>query len=162
MHIEAMRPAHWAEVKEIYEQGIATGNATFELNIPQWPDWDLAHLPFCRMVMIENGEVLAWAALTAVSNRCIYSGVAEVSVYVAAKWRGRGMGKKILQELILESERNNYWTLQAGIFPENKQSIKIHEQLGFRVIGTRERIGLMNGRWRDTVLLERRSQTVGI
>lgn len=162
MEIIEMLPEHWQSVKVIYEEGIATGNATFQTEAPAWEEWDAAHITNCRLVAVENNEVLGWAALTAVSGRCVYAGVAEVSVYVAAIARGKGVGKLLLHALINESEKHNLWTLQAGIFPENTASIKMHEACGFRVIGTREKIGKMNGVWRDTVLLERRSATVGI
>ena len=162
MQIEIMQPAHWLLVKTIYEEGIATGNATFQTTAPRWEEWDAAHIKNSRLVAIENGEVLGWAALTPVSGRCVYAGVAEVSVYVAAAARGKGIGKKLLQALIESSEKNNLWTLQAGIFPENKSSIKIHEACGFRIVGVREKIGKMNGTWRDTMLLERRSAITGI
>jgi phosphinothricin acetyltransferase len=162
MQIEIMQPAHWPSVKRIYEEGIATGNATFQTTVPGWKDWDDAHVKNSRLVAIDNGEILGWAALTAVSGRCVYAGVAEVSVYVAATARGKGIGKKLLQALIEASEQNNFWTLQAGIFPENESSIKIHEDCGFRIIGRREKIGQMNGIWRDTLLLERRSTVTGI
>jgi len=162
MQIENMQPAHWPLVKTIYEEGIATGNATFQTTAPGWEEWDEAHLKNSRLAAIENGEVLGWAALTPVSGRCVYAGVAEVSVYVAASARGKGIGKKLLQALIESSEKNNLWTLQAGIFPENESSIKIHEDCGFRLIGKREKIGKMNGTWRDTLLLERRSTITGI
>jgi phosphinothricin acetyltransferase len=162
MQIEAMQPAHWLPVKTIYEEGIATGNATFQTAAPEWSEWDAAHVKNSRLVAIENGTVLGWAALTPVSGRCVYAGVAEVSVYIAAAARGKGIGKKLLQALIESSEKNNLWTLQAGIFPENESSIKIHEDCGFRIIGRREKIGQMNGVWRDTVLLERRSIITGI
>lgn len=162
MEIIEMLPAHWQEVKTIYEEGIATGNATFQTEAPAWKEWDVAHITNCRLVAVENNEVLGWAALTAVSGRCVYAGVAEVSVYVATVARGKGLGKLLLHALIAESEKQNLWTLQAGIFPENNASIKMHEACGFRVIGTREKIGKMNGVWRDTVLLERRSATVGL
>jgi phosphinothricin acetyltransferase len=161
MQIEIMLPQHWPTVKKIYEEGIATGNATFQTTAPEWEEWDAAHVKNSRLVATENNEVLGWAALTAVSGRCVYAGVGEVSVYVAAAARGKGIGKKILQALITESEKNNFWTLQAGIFPENTGSVKIHEDCGFRIIGKREKIGHMNGLWRDTLLLERRSTTVG-
>ncbi|HRI22509.1 MAG TPA: N-acetyltransferase family protein [Panacibacter sp.] len=153
---------HWPEVKRIYEEGIATGNATFQTAAPEWEEWNNTHLATCRLLAVENNEVPGWAALTPVSGRCVYAGVAEVSVYVTASARGKGVGKQLLQALINESEQHNLWTLQAGVFPENTASIKLHEACGFRVIGTREKIGKMNGIWRDTVLLERRSKTVGI
>ena len=161
MEIIPMLPAHWEEVKRIYEEGIATGNATFQTAAPAWEEWNDAHLQTCRLVAIDNDTVIGWAALTPVSGRCVYAGVAEVSVYVAAAVRGKGIGSLLLRALIKASEKNNLWTLQAGIFPENKSSIKMHEANGFRIIGTRERIGKMNGTWRDTVLLERRSKVVG-
>jgi phosphinothricin acetyltransferase len=161
MHLETMLPLHWPSVKKIYEEGIATGNATFQTTAPAWEEWDAAHVKNSRLVAMEQDEVLGWAALTAVSGRCVYAGVGEVSVYVAATARGKGIGKKLLEALITESEKNNFWTLQAGIFPENAGSIKIHEACGFRVIGKREKIGQMNGIWRDTLLLERRSTIVG-
>lgn len=162
MKLVIMKPSHWEAVKEIYKEGIATGNATFQQSAPTWEEWNNSHLPHCRIVAKEGDGILGWAALTPVSGRCVYAGVAEVSVYVSNKARGKGLGKQLLQKLIEESEANGIWTLQAGIFPENVASIKIHEACGFRVLGTRERIGKMNGVWRDTVLLERRSKTVGI
>lgn len=156
-----MKPSDWEAVKEIYEEGIATGNATFQQSAPTWDEWNSTHLQHSRIVAKDN-NVLGWAVLTPVSGRCVYAGVAEVSVYVSDKARGKGLGKQLLQKLVDESEANNIWTLQAGIFPENIASIKIHEACGFRILGKRERIGKMNGIWRDTVLLERRSETVGI
>lgn len=155
-------PAHWAAVKQIYEEGIATGNATFQNTVPSWEEWDAAHLPHSRLIALYNESVVGWAALTPVSGRCVYAGVGEVSVYVSASARGMGIGKGLLQKLIAESEANGIWTLQAGIFPENSASLQIHHHCGFRTIGIREKIGKMNGRWRDTVLLERRSNLVGL
>lgn len=157
MEIRSMLPQDWEAVKKIYEEGIATGNATFQTEAPSWEDWDKAHAPSPRLIAEENNEVLGWAAITPVSGRCVYAGVGEVSVYVSANARGKGVGKKLLQSLIEESEKENYWTLQAGIFPENKASLSLHESVGFRTIGIREKIGKMNGVWRDTVLLEKRS-----
>jgi L-amino acid N-acyltransferase YncA len=162
MEIFEMKPDHWSQVKAIYENGIATGNATFQTSAPEWEEWNSAHVKTCRLVAIEDEKVLGWAALTAVSGRCVYAGVGEVSVYIDETARGKGIGKALLEELIKESEQNNFWTLQAGIFPENIASIKIHESVGFRIIGTREKIGTMNGVWRDTILLERRSVKIGI
>lgn len=162
MQIIHLLPVHWDAVKKIYEEGIATGNATFQTAAPGWEEWDRAHAAKPRFIAIDNNEVLGWAAITPVSGRCVYAGVGEVSVYVSEKARGKGIGKKILQTLIKESEKENFWTLQAGIFPENTASLAIHQSCGFRIIGTRERIGKMNGIWRDTVLLERRSNTTGI
>jgi len=162
MEIIPMLPSHWEAVKKIYEEGLATGNATFQTSAPSWEEWDTAHVSNSRLIAIDNDEIIGWAALTAVSGRCVYAGVGEVSVYVSEQARGKGLGKKLLDALITESEKNNFWTLQAGIFPENIASIKIHEACGFRTIGTREKIGKMNGAWRDTILLERRSNKVGI
>ena len=152
----------WKNVSEIYRQGIETGNAIFQQEIPTYTDWDNGHLKNCRIVAIKDNEVAGWAALTPVSGRCVYAGVAEVSVYVADKNRGHKIGHKLLEKLIIESENEKLWTLQAGIFPENIASLKIHEALGFRKIGHRERIGQMNGIWRDIILLERRSKLIGI
>ena len=153
---------HWPAVKAIYESGLATGHASFQTSAPSWEEWDAAHLKHSRLIAIRDNQVLAWAALTPVSGRCVYAGVAEVSVYVDAESRGQGLGEQLLQALIEESEANGLWTLQAGIFPENIASLKIHEKTGFRQVGVRERIGQMNGIWRNTVLLERRSKTVAI
>jgi phosphinothricin acetyltransferase len=161
MEIRTMLPQDWEAVKKIYEEGIATGNATFQTEAPSWEDWDKAHAESPRLIAEENNEVLGWAAITPVSGRCVYAGVGEVSVYVSANARGKGVGKKLLQSLIEESEHENYWTLQAGIFPENKASLSLHEAVGFRIIGIRERIGKMGNAWRDTVLLERRSKVTG-
>jgi len=152
---------HWRAVKNIYEEGIKTGNATFEQQSPDWETWNTTHLAHSSIVAMIDNEIAGWAALTAVSGRCVYAGVGEVSVYVAEKYRGKKIGNALLQELIKQSEQNNIWTLQAGIFPENKSSIKIHKANGFRMVGFREKIGLMNGVWRDTVLMERRSDVVG-
>ncbi|SDG87186.1 GNAT family N-acetyltransferase [Chitinophaga filiformis] len=162
MQIISMQAAHWEQVKTIYESGIATGNATFQTSAPSWEEWDKAHIQHCRLVAVENDTVLGWAALTPVSGRCVYAGVAEVSVYVAEAARGKGTGSKLMQALISESEGNGFWTLQAGIFPENTASIRLHEQHGFRQVGYREKIGQMNGIWRNTVLMERRSNVVGV
>lgn len=157
-----MQPHHWNEVSRIYEEGLRTGNATFQTSAPEWEEWDSSHIKTCRLLAVENENILGWAALTPVSGRCVYGGVAEISVYVSEDARGKGVGKSLLKSLIEDSEANGFWTLQAGIFPENIASIKIHESAGFRMIGKREKIGRMNGQWRDTVLLERRSKTVGI
>ena len=152
----------WANVASIYHQGIESGNATFEKDVPTWTDWEKGHISNCRIVAISDDEVIGWAALSPVSGRCVYAGVAEVSVYIAENHRGQKIGQKLLNELISESEREGIWMLQSGIFPENEASLKLHEKLGFRRVGHRERIGQMNGTWRDTVLLERRSTAVGL
>ena len=151
-------------VARIYEEGIATGNATFQTAAPTWASWDKDHLNFGRLVAEdESKNVLAWAALVPVSGRCVYAGVAELSVYVGANARGLGLGRLLLDKLIAESEAHNIWTLQAGIFPENESSVVLHEKMGFRRIGFRERVGQMtDGRWRDTLLFERRSAVVGV
>jgi L-amino acid N-acyltransferase YncA len=155
--IAPLTAGHWDAVRVIYLEGIATGNATFQQTAPDWPEWDKAHLPTCRIVTLRNNEVLGWAALSPVSSRCVYAGVAEVSVYVAQSARGNGIGSALLTQLIAESETAGIWTLQAGIFPENTASIALHTRAGFRIVGTRERLGSMNGHWRDVVLMERRS-----
>jgi phosphinothricin acetyltransferase len=160
--IETMQAGDWDQVRRIYVEGMATGHATFETNPPDWEQWNATHLSFARLVARSNGEVIAWAALSPVSQRCVYGGVAEVSVYVSATSRGSGIGRKLLRSLIAESEQNGIWTLQAGMFPENTGSLALHQSCGFREVGRRERIGRMNGRWRDTILLERRSGVVGI
>jgi L-amino acid N-acyltransferase YncA len=162
MTILPLLSKHWPAVKAIYEDGLATGNASFQTSAPGWEEWDAAHLKHSRLVASDGDTVLGWAALTPVSGRCVYAGVAEVSVYIDNNSRGKGVGKAILQALIAESEKNGLWTLQAGIFPENTPSLRIHTKAGFRTIGTREKIGQMNGVWRDTVLLERRSKTVAV
>jgi len=157
MKIISLLPQHWEAVKTIYEDGIATGNASFQTSAPSWEEWNNDHIIHSRFIAVENGAVLGWAALTPVSGRCVYAGVAEVSVYVSPASQGKGVGKALLNALIESSEANGFWTLQAGIFPENKASVRLHESCGFRIIGAREKIGKMNGVWRDTLLLERRS-----
>lgn len=161
IEIVKMNPQHWRRVREIYLEGIATGNATFELQAPSWDQWDQVHHQFGRLTAIDGEEVLGWAALTPVSSRSVYSGVADVSIYVATHTRGSGVGKVLLNALIHESEQNGIWTLQAGIFPENEVSVSLHKRYGFREVGTRERIGKLNDVWRNTLLLERRSEVVG-
>ena len=163
MEIAPLTPAHWPTVRAIYEAGIATGNATFETQAPTWETWDKGHLAHSRLVALApDGAVLGWAALSPVSGRCVYGGVAEISVYIAAEARGQGVGQQLLQALIQASEANGIWTLQAGTFEENAASIGLHTQAGFRVIGHRERIGQHYGVWRNTVQMERRSPTVGV
>ncbi|UYZ62495.1 GNAT family N-acetyltransferase [Hymenobacter weizhouensis] len=164
MTIQPCTAAHWPEARAIYEAGIATGNATFTTEAPTWDEWDRGHLPHSRLVALDEatGWVLGWAALSPVSGRCVYGGVGEVSVYVAAAARGQGVGRQLLAQLVRESEAHGMWTLQAGIFPENTASLRLHEAAGFRVVGRRERIGQLHGTWRDTLLLERRSAVVGV
>jgi L-amino acid N-acyltransferase YncA len=162
MKIAQLLKQHYPAVVEIYKQGIQTGNATFQSDVPSWEEWDKNHLAHSRIVALEDDGVVGWAALTPISGRCVYAGVAEVSVYVADGYKGKGIGKQLLRTLIVESEKNNIWTLQAGIFPENGSSVAIHEASGFRKVGYRERIGQMQGQWRDTILLERRSPVVGV
>lgn len=153
---------HWNAVRFIYLQGMKTGDATFQQAAPDWKEWDAGHLRPCRMVGLSGHEVVGWAALSPVSSRPVYRGVAEVSIYVAEAARGCGVGAKLIARLIVDSEAEEIWTLQAGIFPENTASIKLHTNAGFRLVGTRSRLGSMNGRWRDVVLLERRSLTAGV
>jgi len=160
--IGKMQSADWGQVRAIYLEGIATGHATFETEAPSFEQWEKAHLPFARLVARRGDAIVGWAALSPVSQRCVYGGVAEVSVYVSTSNRGLGIGRKLLDALINESEQNGIWTLQAGIFPENVGSLAVHQRCGFREVGRRERIGKMNGGWRDTILLERRSIAVGI
>jgi len=159
--VALMTEQDWPAVREIYMQGIATGNATFEKSVPEWKEWDERHLPSCRLVARLEDKIVGWAALSPVSSRCVYEGVAEVSIYIAESARGRGVGRRLLGALVEDSEQSGLWTLQAGIFPENEASIRLHQQVGFRIVGMRERIGCLNGRWRDTVLMERRSTVVG-
>lgn len=160
--IEKMAAEDWSAVRAIYLEGIATGNATFEKTAPPWEKWDAGHLPSCRFVARVGGEIAGWAALSPVSARQVYAGVAEVSLYVAERARGKKVGSRLLEELVPASEQAGIWTLNAGIFPENTASIALHKRFGFRVVGTRERIGCMDGRWRDVTLMERRSKVAGI
>lgn len=160
--MRALEPSDWPAVAEIYRQGIASGHATFETAVPSWEAWSESRHPRCRMVAVAEGEVVGFAAVSPVSKRPAYAGVAEVMVYVAERARGRGVGGVLMRELVRQTEADGIWTLQASIFPENAASIRAHERVGFRVVGTRERIGRFHdGRWRDTVLLERRSGVVG-
>ena len=160
--IQPMQPQHWERVAAIYLEGIATGHATFETALPSFEQWDQTHLAVPRLIALGQNVIVGWAALSPVSRRGVYAGVAEVSVYVTATSRDSGVGRKLLEALIDESESNGIWTLQASIFPENLASIGLHRACGFREVGRRERIGKMNAVWRDTVLLERRSRVVGI
>ena len=160
MNIDRMQPAHWPDVAAIYAEGIATGDATFETGVPTWTEWDASHLTEPRCVALDHG-VLGWAAMAPVSDRCVYGGVAEASVYVAATSRGQGVGRSLLDALIMLAEQSGIWTIQAGVFPENVASLALLERCGFRVVGVRERLGRLAGTWRDVVLLERRSRTIG-
>jgi phosphinothricin acetyltransferase len=157
-----MAPADWPGVHAVYLEGIATGNATFETEAPEWERWDAAHSAVCRLVAGNADGVLGFAALSPVSARRVYAGVAEVSVYVLSRARGAGVGGELLRELVRASEAAGFWTLQAGIFPENLASLRLHEKCGFRVLGVRQRVGCLAGRWRDVVLLERRSPIAGV
>ena len=160
--IRKLEASDYNRVAEIYLQGIATGFATFQHEATDWETWDNSHLKECRLGAFEGNELAGWAALTPVSGRCVYAGVAEVSIYIAENFRGKGLGKLLLLKLIEESEAAGLWTLQSGIFPENTASIKLHEQCGFRVIGYREKIGKKDGIWKDNIIMERRSKVVGI
>jgi L-amino acid N-acyltransferase YncA len=160
--IDSLMPADWAEVRRIYLEGIATGDATMETEAPAWEAWDRAHRSDCRLAARAGGRLLGWASLSPVSERCAYGGVAEVSVYVADDARGRGVGRALLAELVHASEEAGIWTLQAGIFPENVASLSIHQRCGFRVVGVRQKLGRSRGVWRDVALLERRSTRVGV
>ena len=162
VRIDKMRPADWPQVRAIYLAGVATGHATFEADAPSWQTWDTAHLQEPRLVARQGDAATGWAALGPVSGRRVYAGVAEVSVYVAEEGRGRGVGRALLMALIEEAERAGIWTLQAGVFPENVASIRLHVRCGFREVGRRERIGKMAGVWRDVLLLERRSRVAGV
>jgi phosphinothricin acetyltransferase len=158
-----LEPGHWEQVRQIYLEGIDTGHATFEISAPSWEEWDANHLKLGRIVAISanSGKVVGWAAMNSVSARRVYAGVSEVSVYVANKARQMGVGKALLASLVQTSEQNGLWTLQASVFPENIASLSLHMSCGFREVGIRERIGCLNGVWRDTILLERRSKVVG-
>lgn len=156
--IREMQPEDAERVLKIFEQGIEGGNATFDKEVPSWEFWDKKFFKVCRLVLEdENGVVQGWAAIQPISARDCFKGVAEVSIYLSNEVQGQGLGKVMLQKLIADSEENGFWMLQSGIFPENVASIKIHQKLGFREVGYREKIAEMNGKWRDIVLMERRS-----
>ncbi len=162
LHIDAMVPTDWPNVSSIYLEGIATGNATFETLAPTWDDWDRAHLPFARLVARHGRTISGWAALSRISQRIAYQGVAEMSVYVASWARGKHVGSALMSAAIKEAERAGIWTLQGSIFIENQASLRMCEAAGFRQVGHRERIGKLAGQWRDVVLVERRSKLVGV
>jgi len=160
--IDSLLTQDWELVLAIYLEGIATGQATFETEAPDWERWDAGHLPQCRLVARSGDGILGWAALSPVSRREVYAGVAEVSVYVAASARGFGVGGALMRALIEASERQGVWTLQSSVFPENHASVALHLKHGFREVGRRERIARHHGVWRDTVVLERRSRDAGV
>ncbi|MFC1562154.1 GNAT family N-acetyltransferase [candidate division KSB1 bacterium] len=160
IHIVTMNESHWGHVLAIYNEGLATGNATFETEVPDWNHWNTSFKESCRLVAESSGQILGWAALKQVSHRDAYAGVCEVSIYIREKYQGREIGKKLLKTLVAESEKNGIWTLQASVFPENQPSIALFEKCGFREVGRREKLGRLNGVWRDVILFERRSTTV--
>jgi L-amino acid N-acyltransferase YncA len=158
--VEALGPEHWPEVARIYADGIATGNATYETEVPEWEAWDPSHLPGHRFVALAEDGVVGWVAASPVSERCVYGGVVENSVYVDARARGRGIGRLLLERLVTSTEAAGIWTIQTGIFPENAASVRLHESVGFEVVGRRKRLAKHHGVWRDVLLLERRSPVV--
>jgi phosphinothricin acetyltransferase len=160
MEIHPLRADDWPAVRAIYQAGIATGDATFETALPDWEGWDAAHLAQHRLVARHDGRVVGWIALAPVSDRCAYAGVAEDSIYVAPDAQGRGVGRALLAAVVASAERDGIWTVQTGIFPENQASVRLHQACGFRVVGVRERLGQLHGRWRDVLLLERRSPAI--
>lgn len=161
IEITGLLPEHWDAVREIYLHGIATRCATFQTEAPSWAEWDRGHLQMLRYVLLQDGQIAAWAALSPVSARPVYAGVTEVSIYVHEDFRAKGIGKLLFQYLVSYSEKAGIWTLQSGIFAENEASIALHEKLGFRKVGYREKIGKLDGVWRDTILMERRSRLAG-
>lgn len=162
MDIIRLKPEHCPDVKLIYEQGIRTGNATFETEAPSWEEWDKKHHDICRFVSVDDGRVTGWVALIPTSTRKVYSGVMEVSIYIHEDHRGKGVGKALFDVLIPESEKNGIWSLLSVLFPENIGSIKLHEKVGFRILGIREKMGKMGDVWRDNVMMERRSKVAGL
>jgi phosphinothricin acetyltransferase len=162
MEVLTIEKEHYPEISNIYEQGIATGIATFETTAPSWEDWNENKLMHSRFIAVDNKNILGWIALSKVSNRCVYEGVAEVSIYISENHRGKGIGKILMENVIKESEANGIWTLQSGMFSENKATIALHKMFGFRIIGHREKIGKLGGVWKDNVIMERRSKIVGI
>jgi phosphinothricin acetyltransferase len=161
--IRSMNEKDWPSVSEIYRQGIETGKATFQSDIPAYDEWDTTHIRECRFVAVVDGKVTGWVALSKISSRCVYGGVAEVSIYIAENHREEGIGRQLLKYLITESERAGFWMLQSGIMEDNAASIRLHECCGFRMVGCREKIGKdVSGKWRNNVLMEKRSHTVGI
>ena len=161
IEISEMTAADWPEVSRIYAEGMATRSATFETQLPTWEKWDASHLATCRLVARENSAIVGWAALSPVSSRHVYRGVCEVSVYIAESARGKGIGRQLLESLVDASEHDGRWMLQASVFPENDASVALHTACGFRILGKRERVAQLDGIWRDTLILERRSHIAG-
>jgi phosphinothricin acetyltransferase len=162
MEITAIVKEHYPNISRIYKEGIETGHATFETTIPEWEDWDKSKLKHSRLAAIVDDTVVGWAALSPVSNRCVYGGVAEVSIYISNMHKGKGIGTVLISKLIDDSEANGIWTLQSGMFPENEATVALHQRFGFRLVGYREKIGKLGNTWRDTIIMERRSKTIGI
>lgn len=160
--IRPMAPTDWEAVARIYKEGIDTGFATFETEIPTYESWDSAHMDSCRLIAAKNGAVAGWAALSPVSSRCVYGGIGEVSIYIDRDSRGKGVGRLLMEALIRASEAEGLWTIQSGIFPDNEGSIALHRKMGFRYIGKREKVGQLHGIWKDNLLFERRSTIIGI
>lgn len=161
--IRSMNEKDWPVISEIYRQGIETGKATFQIDVPAYDEWNAAHIQRCRFVAMAGGKVVGWAALSKVSSRCVYGGVAEVSIYIAEGYRRKGIGQQLLQYLIEESEKADFWMLQSGIMEDNAASVRLHEKCGFRIVGYREKIGKdVRGKWRNNVLMEKRSHVIGI
>lgn len=162
METRNLEAQYYSQLASIYLEGIATGIATFQTDVPEWEDWDKSHLSHCRIAAFEAERMSGWAALSPVSSRTVYEGVAEVSIYIAAAFRGKGIGKLLMCQLIKESEEAGVWTLQSAVFPNNVASIKLHKQCGFRQIGYKEKIGQKDGIWIDNIIMERRSKVVGV
>jgi phosphinothricin acetyltransferase len=160
VEIEPLVPEHWPEVARIYAEGISTGTATFETEVPSWEHWDAAHLGRHRFAAVVDDVVVGFAAVSSVSDRCVYGGVVENTVYVAESEQGHGVGRLLLERLIESTEQDGIWTIQSGIFPENEASLRLHERVGFRVVGRRSRLGQLHGVWRDVLLVERRSEAI--
>ncbi len=160
VRVRELVPSDWPAVSRIYAEGIATRNATFETGVPSWTEWDRGHLAEHRFVAVDNAAVVGWIALAPVSSRCCYAGVAEVSAYVAEAARGRGVGTALLERLVAGTEATGIWTLETGVFSENEASLALLKRSGFREVGVRERIGQLDGVWRDVVFLERRSEVI--
>ena len=160
--IREMNDQDSSRVLEIYQMGLDTRNATFETVVPTWGEWDVKHLKHSRFVYIENEAILGWIALSPVSKRAVYEGVVEVSIYIDTEILGKGIGSALMDKMIASSEKHEIWTLFSSVFPENKATLKLHTKFGFRTIGIREKIAKLDGKWRDTILLERRSRVAGL